>query len=146
MKKLFVTPIKLVLSFVKGCACLAVLAAVALFVMLNRFEGTVSGADQVSNQELNEIIAQQNRVIAEQDAQIEELLGQLGTTYQVHRRLNLRLLPGLEWEWLEFRCFDFWDEVSKSSYESCVEGQREILYSSGFLQWSFTTLERTAVD
>lgn len=141
MKKLFLTPIRLVLSFVKGCAGLAAVAAIVLAVLLSRTETTGFDQDEATIRELQTIIARQEQQIADQEARIEELVRQAETTYLVHRQVQLRLLPELDWEWLEFSCFDFWDEVGRSTFESCFEGQQEILFSSGILEWSFTTLE-----
>ena len=132
MKKFILFPIRLAGLAIKGAAWLAALALAVVLLLPHRdapepcSECTKLQAQcQTLQQELDEALAAQE------------------AEYLLRRRLDLRLLPELDLDWLRFETISFWDEVSLRHFERCPEGTSEIIWCGAFLECCLTTTEQS---
>ena len=133
MKRFILFPIRMAGLAIKGAAWLAALALAVVLLLPQRNapepcpECTKLQAQcQTLQQELDEALAAQE------------------TEYLLRRRLDLRLLPELDLDWLRFETISFWDEVSLRHFERCPEGTSEIIWCGAFLECCLTTTEQSS--
>lgn len=150
MRKLFLFAIRFVASVIKGCAGLAIVAAIVLAVLFSRESNmnrcSVDGVEfgETEIRELQEACADKDRIIREQEQRIAELTAQLDEDLQIHWQMELQLLPELDLEWLEFTCFDVWASATREEFEGTAQGEQVVICSSALFRWSATNLGMTS--
>lgn len=119
-------------------ACKAAALVLALIMVIGLLVPKMTAASQ---QACDSCSALQIRC-AELQEECETLRQVLNSEYRLLRRIDLRFFGQ---EWLTLRTVEFWNSVGYSQYEAFPEGTSEQIWSSGILEMSFTTLERSCI-
>lgn len=140
MMKFLLFPIRLAIKACKGTALAVALIMMIALLMPKVASGLSTSSKPCPHQQENLLLQEQISTLQQENDQLRNMLN---CEYQLLRRFDVQLLPGLGWDWMTLRWFEYWDDATHRDYERYPEGSSEILWTSMLFECALTTVERS---